>query len=694
VRGLALLTIPLVAAWLALLPVVRKRHLRALEASLSGRAAAFPTGHDLVLDSGSRAVLLRGLGSEDPLLVLHALERLAGEDTPALRAALRALAAHADAEVRERALVMLGGMRDEQALAAFGAALRDEAPPVRAAAAMALFALQGDDAVERVAPLLEDTSRTVRVTAAAGLISHGGIEGAVLGGGRLEGLLGAEDPKRRVEAAEILAMLGPPGFRPLKRLLLDGAPEVRKAALKSAPAVADRRLVPLLLEALDPPESRTRAAKALAAVGPPAVPGLVERLRDETAPRPVRLLVPRILKKIASPQAFAALEGLDRIRDGHVRLRVYSAAGLMRERLGMAPVPVQRVRRRIEEEVQEAYGLLASWEGAREAYGTPLLEDTVEVSLRRCRRRILRLLELLHPRSETALVLRHLESPARSAMALETLDTLLEPGLKTLVIPLLEDLPAQKQLERAGGLVPRPQPPLLFLAARCAHPEPYCAFGALAAAATHRETGVLAEAKQALEHPDPLVREGGILAVIRLAPAEEARALLAPFANDPTPALSLPASRFLARLEAPMYSTVEKVLFLMSVPIFAKLPGEDLAPLAQAAQVESHHPGALIVKEGDVGDALYVVLRGRVRIEQGGRALATLGPKDTFGEMAVLDAEARSADAVALEETEVLKIGSEEFYEALHEQSEIAEGVIKVLCRRLREADAQLKGRT
>jgi CRP-like cAMP-binding protein len=57
----------------------------------------------------------------------------------------------------------------------------------------------------------------------------------------------------------------------------------------------------------------------------------------------------------------------------------------------------------------------------------------------------------------------------------------------------------------------------------------------------------------------------------------------------------------------------------------------------------------------------------------------------------VLDEMPRSATATALEETEILRIGSEEFYEILHEQVEIAEGVIRMLTRRLREADAAIE---
>ena len=141
-----------------------------------------------------------------------------------------------------------------------------------------------------------------------------------------------------------------------------------------------------------------------------------------------------------------------------------------------------------------------------------------------------------------------------------------------------------------------------------------------------------------------------------------------------------------------MYSTVEKILLLKSAPVFERVPGEDLAPLARVAEVEVYAPDQVITREGERGDALYIIVRGRVRISHTGGELAVLGPGETVGEMSVLDDAPRSATSTALEETEVLRIGSEEFYEILHEEVEIAEGVIRVLCDRLRKLGAQLTG--
>ncbi len=176
-----------------------------------------------------------------------------------------------------------------------------------------------------------------------------------------------------------------------------------------------------------------------------------------------------------------------------------------------------------------------------------------------------------------------------------------------------------------------------------------------------------------------------------------AAALIRPLLADPDPTVARHADRALARLEGrpipedPLYATVEKILFLKSASVFERVSGEDLAALARVADVETYAPGQAVFREGEMGDALFVIVRGKIRIESGGQRLAELGPGEAFGEMAVLDEVPRSGTAVAADETEVLRIGNEEFYEILHEQVEIAEGVIRMLTRRLRDADAAIQ---
>lgn len=136
-----------------------------------------------------------------------------------------------------------------------------------------------------------------------------------------------------------------------------------------------------------------------------------------------------------------------------------------------------------------------------------------------------------------------------------------------------------------------------------------------------------------------------------------------------------------------MITTVEKVLFLKSIDLFRALPGEELAQIASIAEELHVSPGDLVFGEGEQGDALFIVVEGRVRVHKGSRTLAELGERECFGEMSVLDAEPRSASVSALGDGVLLKIGREEFKDILSERPEISLGIMKVLSRRLREAN-------
>lgn len=100
---------------------------------------------------------------------------------------------------------------------------------------------------------------------------------------------------------------------------------------------------------------------------------------------------------------------------------------------------------------------------------------------------------------------------------------------------------------------------------------------------------------------------------------------------------------------------------LAAVDIFAPLSGDETGMLAQAAVSHVFAPGEVVIREGDPGSSMFVVHHGRVRVQVNDngrpRTVATLNEGDFFGEMALFTGEPRTANVVALEETEVLEIG-------------------------------------
>lgn len=136
-----------------------------------------------------------------------------------------------------------------------------------------------------------------------------------------------------------------------------------------------------------------------------------------------------------------------------------------------------------------------------------------------------------------------------------------------------------------------------------------------------------------------------------------------------------------------MISTVEKVLFLKGVDLFKTIPAEELSHIAQITDEVECAPQETIFKEGDQGDAMYLIVDGKVKVHTGDKVLAELGTSQCVGEMAILDAEPRSASITALTDLTLLKINREDFSEILGEKPEISRGIIKVLTGRLREAN-------
>ena len=132
-------------------------------------------------------------------------------------------------------------------------------------------------------------------------------------------------------------------------------------------------------------------------------------------------------------------------------------------------------------------------------------------------------------------------------------------------------------------------------------------------------------------------------------------------------------------------TTVEKVLLLKGVDLFAAVPSDELAAIARIAEEIRVDAGDTVIREGDLGDALYFVVEGRASVKKGDRQLAELGERGVFGELALLDPGPRSATVDAATDLTLLKISRDEFVEILAARPEVPLGVIKMLARRMRE---------
>lgn len=133
-----------------------------------------------------------------------------------------------------------------------------------------------------------------------------------------------------------------------------------------------------------------------------------------------------------------------------------------------------------------------------------------------------------------------------------------------------------------------------------------------------------------------------------------------------------------------MLVTIEKVLLLKVVDLFSETPDEILVEVAERLREVVVPAGTTIFERGERGDSLYIIISGSVEVFNGDTILDRLGPRQLFGEMALLDAEPRAASVRTVTETRLLHLDQEAFYELMDDRIEIAYGVIHVIVKRLR----------
>ncbi|BAU05193.1 transcriptional regulator [Fischerella major NIES-592] len=139
-----------------------------------------------------------------------------------------------------------------------------------------------------------------------------------------------------------------------------------------------------------------------------------------------------------------------------------------------------------------------------------------------------------------------------------------------------------------------------------------------------------------------------------------------------------------------MLTTVERLLFVRRVPIFKELRDDFIVRLASVMDELSFPANYTIFNEGDEGRSLYIIVSGKVKVHIGKQQLAIFPKGESFGEMAVFDAQPRSASATTLEACECLELTQEQLYEAIDETPEIAVNIIGILSRRIRELNDKM----
>ncbi len=148
------------------------------------------------------------------------------------------------------------------------------------------------------------------------------------------------------------------------------------------------------------------------------------------------------------------------------------------------------------------------------------------------------------------------------------------------------------------------------------------------------------------------------------------------------------------KLEEKFFMISKEVI--KTIPMFSSLSDSEIADLGSSLRLMSLKNGQTLFHKGDEGTALYIVKRGRIKIvlssSVGDEIIVTLfSDGEFFGEMAILDGDPRSADAIAIGATEVFVLRRNDFLSFLQHNKNAIQSVLSLLTRRLRTTDELLE---
>jgi HEAT repeat protein len=452
-----------------------------------------------------------------------------------------------------------------------------------------------------------------------------------------------------VRRAAIVA-LGRLGWGPTEerlRVLLASDDSQDRAV--GAGAVGDLGAIELidpLAAALSDVHARTAALDALAALGPPAVTVMSGLLERRELPLPLRRSVVTALERVSGSEARNSLvKLLDEPALGPAAL---TSLHRMRVAGTIDAVETRRLRTVLRQEIQRGLKYAATSTAIRRTDDRPrgsfVASELHGLHLRSVER-VLKLLVISHDIKRMTAISSALQSgdPAHRSNALELLEGTVSRPTAIVVMPFLEavaeGLPAARVTELLDDAIAVRREPAEALAG-------------------DTDWWPSALGLHLLGRDDEISTPGH--------------------------------SQTEASEDESMIPLIEKVMILKGSEFFRNFPGSDLAGIASLAEVVYVDAGEVVFQQGDDGDAFFVVVRGAIKISRGQIELATLGAREGFGEMALLDRDKRSATATAGEDTTLLRLDRPSFDRAIEANPVVARGIYRVLTERLRNTLAQV----
>lgn len=135
----------------------------------------------------------------------------------------------------------------------------------------------------------------------------------------------------------------------------------------------------------------------------------------------------------------------------------------------------------------------------------------------------------------------------------------------------------------------------------------------------------------------------------------------------------------------------EVIRHFQSIPLFSSVSKRGIRQIVAAGSEVDVASGRELVRQGEIGRHLYVIVWGNATVWKNGRRVAELGPGDFFGELAFLDGAPRTATVIAQSDIRVIVLGPREMDVIIEQEPIIAKRLLEVMARRVRQNERSLQ---
>ncbi|GAB4015267.1 hypothetical protein GCM10028773_04680 [Spirosoma koreense] len=631
------------AIWL--LRQTYQRYLHELNDAIGRR---FLEQDQLPIPTAAEAVLVKQLQSHKSEEVLTAIGWLAAHSPATLAQQLPALLAHPDATIRRQTLASITRVNQPvPTRQLMHIALTDNEARLRQQAAY-LVGRQITIEPAELAPLLNHTDLHIRQGAINGVLELNPHDARARQA--LTQLADSDRPEQQKIALHLIETLRLNEFSPsVKHRLASMHTDVVKAAIAAAGRLSDAELTRYLLDKLTDETIGRAVMQALKSRGADIIPVLDHELKT-TDSRLKRERIAAICGSVATPASRHLLNRLAQQPDVQVRATALRAL----RRFPDEPADDALFQKLMYEEIRLAQRLLHG------SVTDPDLADTLAYELTVLRQRLFDILAQLYDSETIAGARMGVDHPARErrANALEMLDNLIPRATYQTLQILVDDLP----LDEKNRILDTELGPF-------ADPEPIRGF--------------------ILRMGETVFSAWTVSVVLRSLPPQEAvvahQSLASRFST---------LSPLLMNHSADQISAYDRVLLLAHASLFAQTPENVLASITPIMKEEAHAAGETIFSKGDLGTGMYVIYTGEVAILDGSTELARFSRGDFFGELALLDTEARSATVEAITDVRLLRIDQDDFYDLMEERGEVLRSIVRSLSGRIRRQNEVIAQRS